>query len=311
MAACRLVAALRAVTVSAMQRATSPGDLEATVAISTLNRPEHLARTLDALAQVDLTSVFEVLVVDQSDAPFDPEPWRARLPIRVVQQNARGLGVSRNEVIRLAKTPVIVFIDDDVVPETDLIAQHLLVYHEHPNACGVAGFEQIPAERRSRLRAHLRSALVRALGPYLRRSRRYARFLDASGRPAAIVMRSGLFLCDFSHTEPCRVMTPRGCNMSFRREALEAVGGFDTAIAGPRRDETDLALRLLGAIPNAEIWFNPKARLVHLMAATGGVRDFRLARTLLRELHCELWFARRHLSALGTVVRLLTLLVPR
>lgn len=286
-------------------------ELEATLAISTLNRPEHLSRTLDALVDVDLSAVAEVLVVDQSEVPFDPHPWSDRLPIRVVHQRARGLGVSRNEVIRRARTPVIVFIDDDVIPEPDLVTQHLQVYREHPRACGVAGFEEIPPERRSRLRSRLRRGLVALLRPYLRRSGRYASFLDSAERPVAIVLRSGLFLCDFSHTEKCRVMTPRGCNMSFRREALERVGGFDTAIAGPRRDETDLALRLLAARPDAEIWFNPKARLVHLMAPTGGVRDFSLTKSLRRELHCELWFARRHMSALGLCVRLLTLLVPR
>ena len=288
-----------------------PAKLEATLAISTLNRHEHLARTLDALAHIDLTAVVEVLVLDQSERPLDPSRWLDQLPIRVVPQRARGLGVSRNEIIRNASTDIIIFIDDDVIPDPDLVTQHLRTYQEHPNACGVAGYETIPAERRSAWRRRVRRTLVALLKPYLRRSARYARFLDAAGEPAAIVMRSGLFLCDFSHTEPCRVMTPRGCNMSFRREALEIVRGFDTAIEGPRRDETDLALRILRELPEGEIWFNPKARVVHLMAPTGGVRDAGFARSLLKELHCETWFARRHLSVFGLAFRVLTLLLPR
>ena len=67
------------------------------VAIATRSRPEHLARTLDALdAQSDRD--FDVVVVDQSDPP-DPELARreeASERLRVIRDTGRGTSRARN-----------------------------------------------------------------------------------------------------------------------------------------------------------------------------------------------------------------------
>ena len=288
------------------------GPKPVTLAISTLDRPLVLRETLDALGDVDLDLVLEVLIVDQSDTPLDPSPWRDALPIRVVPQRARGLGVSRNEVIAQAKTEIVLFLDDDVVPEPGLVREHLRVYRERPRCVGVAGYEKIgsPSARRA-WRGLVRRALVRGLGPYLRWRREYARFLDPEGQPVGLVLRSGLLLCDFSRRLPCRVMTPRGCNMSFRRDVLLAVGGFDPACVGPRRDETDLALRISEAMPDAELWFSPGARLTHWMTPSGGCRTGDRRERMRRDLACELQFARRHLRPLGRALCILRLVLAR
>jgi len=283
-----------------------------TVAISTLDRAEILAETLDTLRDVDLSLVAEVLVVDQSDEPLDPTPWRDSLPLRVVAQAGRGLGRSRNEVLRQAKTPLILFIDDDVVPDPKLVTEHWKVYESHPRALGVAGFEHIARDEvRRSWRAFARRGLVWLLRPYLRTRAAYRPFLDEAGHPVGLVMRSGLFLCQFDRPSACRVMTPRGCNMSFRREALTSVGGFDEAWDGPRRDESDLSLRLLEHCPGAEIWFNPEARVQHWMRPTGGCRQGSVQEKRRRDVLCEIRFARRHLALAGRSLSCLRLLVTR
>jgi len=283
-----------------------------TIAISTLERHATLCDTLDALCSIDLDAVLEVLIVDQSTKPLDPAPWLGWLPLRVIAQNARGLGVSRNELIAQAKTDIVLFIDDDVLPDHDLASQHLRMYAERPSVVGVAGYERIGAKSARRTWRNLaRSVLVRTLSPYLRHHATYSKFLDARGRPVGLVMRCGLLLCDFSRSLPCRVMTPRGCNMSFRRDVLQQVGGFDPAWIGPRRDETDLALRIASTLPDAEIWFNPLARLVHWMTPSGGCRSGNARERRLRDLECELRFARRHLRGMGRVLCILRVLIAR
>jgi GT2 family glycosyltransferase len=68
------------------------------------------------------------------------------------------------------------------------------------------------------------------------------------------------------------VRRPIGCNMSFRREVLKRVGGFDTHIAGPASfgDEVDIAYRIRKA--GYRIAVAPKAILAHLAVPSGGCR---------------------------------------
>lgn len=291
--------------VASSEAGSVPVSPRVSIVISTLDRPAELTRTLARLAQIDLASATEIVVVDQSAQPFEPEQWTDRLsiPIRLVHQHSRGLGVSRNAALHAtAGADVLLFLDDDVIPDEALVREHVRSYVERFALLGVAGYEELPLERRSSPRRNrLRHVLTRLLLPALRGSRRYRRFLDEDGWPAAIVLPGGIFLCDFAHERPCRVMTPRGCNMSFRREALLAVGGFDEGFSGPRRDETDLALRLLHANPERDIWFNPRARVLHLMSPTGGVREAPGREWYARLFRCEMRFARRHLSPAGRV----------
>jgi GT2 family glycosyltransferase len=278
-----------------------PAPDQITIAICTLGRPLELARTLAALARIDLACVAEVLVIDQSPRPLRERSLRTKLPVplRLVHQNARGLGVGRNEALCRARTDVVLFIDDDVVPDVELAQAHLDVYRKHPHAIGVAGYEALPDALTSRWSARARGLLRRVAVRCLVRGDAYRSYLDRDGAPVAVVTPSGLFLCDFARPHPCRVMTPRGCNMSWRRAPILALGGFDPGATGPRRDESDMALRALAAHPEAEIRFEPSARLLHLMHPSGGCRSLVRRASRRARLRCELRFARRNLKPWG------------
>lgn len=88
--------------------------------------------------------------------------------------------------------------------------------------------------------------------------------------------------------------------MSFLRSALIAIQGFDEGHLGNvRREESDASLRLLKAFPDKEIWFNPQAKVVHLMSPSGGCRFASQRDWYVNLFMCEARFARRHLSSLG------------
>ena len=249
-----------------------------------------------ALAKLDLGPASEILLVDQTEIPFDIAPWRTRIgvPLRLIHLEEKGLAPARNAALGQTEADIVLFIDDDVIPDAELVQQHLATYRQYPRALGVAGAELLPSGRGpGRAGRWLRRGLTRLV------RHRYPDYLDDQGEPAALITKSGLFLCDFAHPRPCRVMTPRGCNMSFRRAALLAIGGFDERFLGPRRDESDLALRLLAAFPDGELRFNPRAKLIHLMAPTGGCRSEKGRAYHKRVIECELHFARRHLRGLG------------
>src|SRR5215470_832842 len=96
-----------------------------TVTISTLDRPEALARCLDALFSGHKLPA-ELVVVDQSnDHSAEPvvEPYRVkRTLIHYIHQQRRGLSVSRNTALQHAHCPIVAVTDDDCVPDASWIA---------------------------------------------------------------------------------------------------------------------------------------------------------------------------------------------
>lgn len=102
--------------------------------IPTYNRCRSLERVLAALARQTVpTGSFEVLVV--ADGCTDGTAaccWRlaATLPyvLRLVEQPNGGPATARNLGVREARAPLIVFVDDDVVPDEELLAAHLAAH---------------------------------------------------------------------------------------------------------------------------------------------------------------------------------------
>jgi GT2 family glycosyltransferase len=91
------------------------------VAISTLGRPDALARCLQSL--VEGTNVpAAVAVVDQSpagDGATAAAPFADSLPLVVERQHATGLARGQNRAVELTREPVFAVIDDDCVAAPD------------------------------------------------------------------------------------------------------------------------------------------------------------------------------------------------
>jgi GT2 family glycosyltransferase len=108
-----------------------PSTPRASLVIPTHDRAASLARTLRALAaQTVPAAEFEVLVI--ADGCHDGTGARCRalqaeLPyrLRLLEQDNAGPAAARNRGVAEARAPLIVFVDDDVVPEPDWLAVHL------------------------------------------------------------------------------------------------------------------------------------------------------------------------------------------
>ena len=82
------------------------------------------------------------------------------------------------------------------------------------------------------------------------------------------------YYIDLVHTtKPQRVISTRGCNMSFRRDVFVKYQlWFDERFRGSAvREESDFCLRMRRT--GLDIWYDPKAYLVHLGEETGGCHD--------------------------------------
>jgi glycosyltransferase involved in cell wall biosynthesis len=106
----------------------------ASVVIPTYNRCEALARVLRALARQTVPgSQFEVLVVADGCTDGTADLCRqvvadAPYVLRLLEQDNRGPAEARNHGVREALAPLIVFVDDDVVPSPELLEVHLCAH---------------------------------------------------------------------------------------------------------------------------------------------------------------------------------------
>jgi len=192
-----------------------------TVVIPTMDRPEQLAITLDALA-AQAQRDFDVIVVDDSasiDGKLaDREKRNARLTI--LRPPGRGLSRARNAGWWHATSEWVVFLDDDCVVAPDWEPALRRAIASHPEAWCVSG--HIGARN-----APPGDYLPVTVRPLEREEVRSGRWT----RPWLI----GFTVC-----------------MAFRRSTLKQLGGFDERLgpgvkAFPSSEDMDLNYRLLSA----------------------------------------------------------------
>jgi GT2 family glycosyltransferase len=214
--------------------------------IPTIGRGELLLKTLSHFLLSDYRD-FEIVVVDQTPDPDDSVikfMVENREKIKYIHIDKPGLPNARNVGIGEARGDIIVFVDDDVIPEKGFITAHASSYIDKIG--GVAGRVLPPGNE---------------LG-------------DCEDNPKKIAKIRFLGLMIFDNFDSLTRTTAhhaRGCNMSFKREALIETGGFDVGFGGSAHmEETDISLRVrkLGY----EMVFSPKASLVHLLEPVGGCR---------------------------------------
>jgi len=116
-----------------------------TVLIPTVGRPHLLEYVFDGLRGQSFTDFGVLLVARPGDIGTMEvaERFSDFLDIKIIFQERQGLIEAYNEGIHNADGDVIVFLDDDAVPDSNCIREHVLTY-ERLNVSGVSG-DVIPA----------------------------------------------------------------------------------------------------------------------------------------------------------------------
>lgn len=195
------------------------------VAVCTRERPDDLARCLDALAAACAApgaTAREIVVVDNAPASdatrrvvaeaaerFVGRAGEPAVALRYVCEPRAGLDWARNRAVLESVGEVIAFTDDDVVVDRDWIAAIGRVFAESPRAAVLTG-SVLPWELETDAQRQFE-----AYGGFLRGwSRRYYRGRTGGRGP--------------EHHGSGRYGT--GANMAFRRSVFDQVGGFDPAL---------------------------------------------------------------------------------
>ena len=106
------------------------------VVLTTCNRPDMLRQVLDGFAtQTAQRNEFEVIVVDDGSQPPVKElveSFSPKLDIQYIYQENKGLAAARNTGIKAVRGEIVLFHDDDNLPEANLVAEHIKSHRQHP-----------------------------------------------------------------------------------------------------------------------------------------------------------------------------------
>jgi GT2 family glycosyltransferase len=104
------------------------------IVVPTFRRRDSVRRLIEALDRQDYPADrFEVIVVDDGSGDDTVRTLRSLAPsfaLRVLEQPHGGPGAARNRGVAEATGELVLFLDDDVVPEAGLIAAHVAAHGE-------------------------------------------------------------------------------------------------------------------------------------------------------------------------------------
>ena len=197
-------------------------------------RREMLGNLIESIAAGSLRPVDLVIVVDRNRPLFEAlEDASWPLPLRVIESPGSGLSAARNAGWQSVTSPLVAFIDDDAVASPGWLEELTEAVDQH--AADVVGGAIEP-----RWTGEAPTWYSPLLG--------WVVGCSYEGLPV----------------EPAKVRNVIGCNMLFRRDLLERLGGFDTTLGRTNNglagcEETELCIRANRAganvvlIPGAQV----------------------------------------------------------
>ena len=240
------------------------------VTIATLDRPEALARCLDALLSGAVLPA-EIIVVDQSTNDATKAVIEQRqagtVPIIYIRQQRRGLSASRNAALAQVSYPVVAVTDDDCVPDPGWIAAIERTFASPTAPQALTG-------------------RVLPLGPelpgtYVVATRESALRADFSGKALPWLIGSGN-------------------NFAVKRDWFKRLGGCDERLGvgslGKAAEDIDLFYRLLRA--GARIQYEPDALVYHQRQSRAQRLASRWSYGYGIGAFCSMWLRRGDLYAL-------------
>jgi glucosyl-dolichyl phosphate glucuronosyltransferase len=219
------------------------------IIVPTFNRASLCVSAVQSVLVQDANVSYEVIVVDNNSTDETRERIQAlcrQAPekVRYVFERRQGASAARNAGIAAARGDIIACIDDDVVVQPGWLCALTDVYRTHPDAWCVGG----------RIVLALPEVLPRW---FHRRSHVMTSYLGRLDLGDATIERR----------YPNEIF---GGNFTVRREALDLVGFFDTAlgpVAGRRiqSEETDLCWRIQQA--GRAVYYCGAAVVAHVVPA--------------------------------------------
>lgn len=199
----------------------SASGIEISVILATHNRRDLLSRCLQALnAQTLDPARFEVIVADDGsddDSAELAEALATPYRLRVLQHGRLGHAASQNKALEAAVGSIAVLLDDDIIPDPQLLEGHLAAHRRDPRIIGIGALTQQP--------------------------------LDANDWYARAYARGWNEHLEELARRPTTLSDCYGGNLSFPRETMLELGGIATDLAAAYDYEMGFRLSQAGCKP--------------------------------------------------------------
>lgn len=186
---------------------TQDKQLGISVIVCTRDRPALLRRCLNSLQQLNYTG-HEVLVIDNASQTKETAEVVSTTSFRYVYEERPGLDWARNRGIKEAKHGILAYVDDDVQVDRNWL-QGLARGFDSPDVGAVTGLI-LPLEMETSAQ-HFFEA-----------------YGDGMSKGFKATQYAAATMSQWELIETHRIGV--GANMAYRKNALKAAGGFDTAL---------------------------------------------------------------------------------
>ena len=233
-----------------MNSCTNESLCSITVAIPTYRREEVLIKTLHHLLQLKPLPT-EILLLDQTEKHSEItgnalENLSNSGKIRRIKLNHPSIPHAMNVGLVNAISEIVLFLDDDIIPDNNLIAAHLSAHKEKKYNI-VAG-----------------------------------QVLQKNEEPLAFIDEGNAFR--FTSNKSKFISELMAGNFSIKRQLAIKLGGFDeNFVHVAYRFEAEFADRAMAA--GERIFFEPEASIRHLKAIEGGTRSYGHHLTTIKPSH--------------------------
>jgi GT2 family glycosyltransferase len=237
--------------------------MDVSVIIPTHQRTQKLVRCVERLLRQDFAPErFEIRVgVDGgSDADVDAilraiganRTGTARLDVRHFSQG--GPGVTRNQLVTGAAGRLLVLLNDDVLPEPDLLSRHVAAHHEWK-----AGRESGAGSSSW--------AMVVGAAPWVKPAASEDALIDRLVRETSMIffydqMDTLLATGKAGHDHDWGFRHAWTLNFSIEHEVFDRVGGFNASLRHPMFEDLEFAHRVQRTC-GAPVLYRPEAVVAH------------------------------------------------
>ena len=251
--------------------------IQTTVVIGTLNRPNAVMSLIDQLVEESKKIQLEIIIIDQST----PENYKELVTKFPKHINFKLVHFDRPNTVKYlnygwaqARSSIVLFLDDDVTLTKDTVQAHLNAYKDS-SVKGVAGRVINDGE-----------------------------IITQNNVVGKILWFGASFKKNFSYEKTTYVDFPYGCNMSFRKQVLKDLNGFDEKLSPPiyAFNEVDLGYQINKRWKNS-ILFSPEALVYHRQFARGGTRnDFEIKKVVNSNNYNYGYFLGKNFSILENII---------
>lgn len=225
--------------------------MKVSVVIPTFHRPRDLGTCLDSILAQTLLP-WEVLVVDNgADAASEALIYQRQRSFAATSiqlrylLNARqnSLTAARNLGVKQTTGEIVMFLDDDVILDSDYVREIVRVYDLEPNALGVQGF--LVHEPRP-----MRDFFFRLF---------YWNYLERN-KCRVLPSITATYPLELDRARPCECLS--GANHSFRRTVFNEFQYDERLIKYSDGEDLELTYRVFSRYPGS-LFITPSAKLVH------------------------------------------------